>query len=279
MDLWAVGVLTYLLSTGKPPFQANEKALLIVKMQNEPINYEPFDKGSLKNCGNFIKQVLEYNPKNKRTASEFLHHKWFSFASGSKNTISTEDSIHQDAPAQLNTFAISSQFVDELKKLYVEKILSKEKEKEYVIAFQKLDINGNGTLKKNEFLYAMQVNEIGINEREQQLLLQRFSDPNKEIDYNEFIVSIMQNQEIQNNETIDQMFYYLKEKGEKEEFVSKKKLLQLLGNSNDTLTLKIIDEQAKSNKIKQREFQALIKEIIEQSSKPRKKHQAPNPSN
>lgn len=164
---------------------------------------------------------------------------------------------------KLNDFQRNSLFVDELKRLYVEKILSEDKEKEYRKAFQTLDVNGNGTLRKNELLYALQVNEIGINLQEQQMLLRKFSDRNQEIDYNDFIISIMQDHEIQNSEVIDQMFYYLKEQNKEVEFVRKQRLLNLMINSNNSASIKIINEQVKTNKISKKQFQSLIKEILE----------------
>lgn len=78
----------------------------------------------------------------------------------------------------MNNYKKQSIFLQSLKKLYVEKILSKEQEKEYFLLFQKLDLNNDGQIGKNELTLALQTNELQLWDNEVNVLLEEFRNNN-----------------------------------------------------------------------------------------------------
>lgn len=55
-----------------------------------------------------------------------------------------EEKISSLVEENLSLYRKRAHCLSQLKKIFIEKVLSKEEEKEYMIAFQKMDINNDG---------------------------------------------------------------------------------------------------------------------------------------
>ena len=88
-----MGVLTYILLTGEPPFSASTPDELVQKIQDGNINMRPFShfyqKGSL--IKDFILKCLEYNPKSRLTAAKLLGHDWITIMLKNEEGLTTEE--------------------------------------------------------------------------------------------------------------------------------------------------------------------------------------------
>jgi len=76
-DVWAMGVITYYLLSGAPPFKARDEETLYEYIKKGEIN---FHDEHIKNCTesahNCIQGMLKVDPAHRLTASEVLNHHW-----------------------------------------------------------------------------------------------------------------------------------------------------------------------------------------------------------
>jgi len=95
VDLWSVGVITYVLLCGYPPFYATTQPALFEKIIHANYHF-PDPEWSLVSdiAKNFIKSLLVLDPKKRLTAEECLEHPFLSGAAGN-NSINIETSMAQ----------------------------------------------------------------------------------------------------------------------------------------------------------------------------------------
>lgn len=76
-DVWSIGVITYVLLTGCPPFQAKSLPELFMKIQNCDMKYFDSDFRYLsKESQSFVKRLLCVDVTKRLTPISALNHKW-----------------------------------------------------------------------------------------------------------------------------------------------------------------------------------------------------------
>jgi len=77
VDMWAVGVITYILISGQMPFDDQNKMLLYKKILNADYSLEGEAwQNASKNSKDFISKLLVLEPKKRLKATEALNHAW-----------------------------------------------------------------------------------------------------------------------------------------------------------------------------------------------------------
>eukprot|EP00730_Choanoeca_flexa_P004385 TRINITY_DN11679_c2_g1_i1.p1 TRINITY_DN11679_c2_g1~~TRINITY_DN11679_c2_g1_i1.p1 ORF type:complete len:1004 (+),score=170.13 TRINITY_DN11679_c2_g1_i1:152-3163(+) len=79
VDLWAIGVITYILLCGFPPFASSKKDQkeLFEKIRAGSYSYpKPYWAGSSKSAKNFIDKLLTVDPGERLSAEQALNHDW-----------------------------------------------------------------------------------------------------------------------------------------------------------------------------------------------------------
>ena len=79
-DIWALGVLAYILLTDKPPFEAEDEKEMFTKIRYFEPDYEVLEETCLKDGKyviDFLKKCLNKNPNARSHAHDLLRHKWF----------------------------------------------------------------------------------------------------------------------------------------------------------------------------------------------------------
>eukprot|EP00923_Selenidium_pygospionis_P023379 GHVN01040745.1.p1 GENE.GHVN01040745.1~~GHVN01040745.1.p1 ORF type:complete len:474 (+),score=64.53 GHVN01040745.1:444-1865(+) len=85
VDMWALGVMIYLMLFGKYPFEAQDHKTIIQQI----LKHEPdYTKGSIQPsvlAVDFMKKLLAKNPETRMSATEALRHPWVSGEQAEKN--------------------------------------------------------------------------------------------------------------------------------------------------------------------------------------------------
>ncbi|ETO03780.1 hypothetical protein RFI_33622, partial [Reticulomyxa filosa] len=74
-DLWTIGVITYVLVTGRPPFWGRENKEIIRKIIRGVVRFPTTIKITLQ-CQDFIHRLLQKDPALRMSAKEALQHPW-----------------------------------------------------------------------------------------------------------------------------------------------------------------------------------------------------------
>ena len=75
-DLWALGIISFILLTGSHPFNAVTDAIFLAKISQFKINYNNYDLNRAEK--KFLKSLLKKNPEKRKIRKEFFIHlsKW-----------------------------------------------------------------------------------------------------------------------------------------------------------------------------------------------------------
>lgn len=73
VDIWAIGVATFMMLTGKPPFESCTKELTFEKIKNCDYHF-PSNTNISNEAKNFIKSILKIDPEKRPTAFELYNH-------------------------------------------------------------------------------------------------------------------------------------------------------------------------------------------------------------
>ncbi|NXA52616.1 KCC1G kinase, partial [Nothocercus julius] len=77
VDCWSIGVITYILLCGYPPFYEETESKLFEKIKEGYYEFEsPFWDDISESAKDFIKHLLEKNPNTRFTCEEALRHPW-----------------------------------------------------------------------------------------------------------------------------------------------------------------------------------------------------------
>ena len=144
-DMWAIGVITYVLLTGRPPFWGRNNREILTKIIKASIHWPSGIKLSA-SCKQFIAELLEKDPRKRLSASEALEHPWLT-TDAQNNT----KHLGRDFIKNLKKFQTACR----LKRLIVTALvrdMSDSDKKIIARAFDELDENGDGFVDKSELV-------------------------------------------------------------------------------------------------------------------------------
>jgi calcium-dependent protein kinase len=150
-DIWACGVIMYLLLTGTPPFYGytDEETL-------EQINkgYYSMDHPAFKNVSDeakdLIKRLLTYDHEKRPTARQALNHPWFKYVQNSSVVDNIDPEYSKTVLNSLKTFNAEQKFQQAVVTFITHNLIKKEEVKHLKKIFQFLDKDNDGRISKLE---------------------------------------------------------------------------------------------------------------------------------
>ena len=163
-DMWSIGVILFVMVTGKQPFRARDKEGVFEKILNAKYDKKSLEKSKCSNeLKDLIKKTLVKDYKKRISVESALSHKWFSLF---ENNVNNFQIIDQDILDSLQNFQYTNILQKEtfyyLAKLSNDKELLKLKK-----AFEIIDKDNSGEIEYEEIPKIFE--DLGIQASEQEL--------------------------------------------------------------------------------------------------------------
>lgn len=196
-DMWSIGVITYLMLWGHPPFQGETNDDIFDAIESAKITFPPKEwKNISKEAKLFIKKLLVRNPKMRMTPVEALNHPWLK--STFKNTVLDLDVINRlkqfQAPRKLQT-----EFL-----LLLSDFINGEDYTKIRRTFEAIDVDHSGWISLEELYNALIDYEDASTIQE--IMDNIDFDKNGEINYSEFLAATIDRKYFESKETVQKIF-------------------------------------------------------------------------
>ena len=270
-DIWACGVILYILLAGYPPFNGNTDKEVYNQITNIKLDFE---KERWKNISKYAKELIKnmLTPaKNRFTAKQVLSSKWLE--------VKLKDDIDENISTALDYRRINKyKTYNKLKKAiltFIASRLSSEESAQIRNIFYNIDEDKNGYISYEDFRKYL-VNEYDIddvieNEEELQKGFESVDiDHNNQIDYTEFIAANLDEKIFLKTEKLKEAFriFDINDNGAiKRDDIIRVMKLENFSNKNE-IADKIIEENDfdKDGKINFKDFVKIMENKTEKTN-------------
>ena len=193
-DIWSIGVILYILLTGRPPFDGNDDEEILNHVEKGV-----FDKSSYpypllsSNAKDLIDKLLQYDPKKRINADQAIEHPWFKSAEFKKkdkvNYISPE--LAKELIQNMTKYKSDNMLKCAVIAYLVHHITNTEECNEASKLFIKIDLNYDGKIEKHELIQGFQkywgISKEEAEEKVDVIFANIDTDFNGFIEYEEFV--------------------------------------------------------------------------------------------
>jgi len=180
-DVWSIGVIAYVMLTGRPPFNGQTNTDIFQNIIKKPLKF-PHKVKLSKNFIEFCQLMLKKSPKRRMKLDKALEHPWVQ----GKNTSNAK--VAEDVIRVLRQFNQQSKLKKAITKTLATNMGS-EPQKKIREQFDRLDKNGDGALDANELsllLIDMGFTKNQAHSEATKIIESTDADDSGEIEFNEF---------------------------------------------------------------------------------------------
>ena len=203
-DIWSCGIILYTMLCGHPPFCGNKENIIKSKILHSPLVFpqKEFGKVSQESI-DYIKELLAYNPDKRPSAEEALNNRWLT-------TINSQGAkkLSEDIISNLIKFRSTLGLQKATVSFLTNQISINEEIKKLKEEFDKIDINKDGEISKEELIKCLTVLYPSEEAKFKAEEIFKEIDFNNDgtINFSEFLTVNIQKEKLLNEETLDRAF-------------------------------------------------------------------------
>ena len=237
-DIWSVGVIIYLMLTGKYAFNAEKGENLYHKIKNDEIDMKPLIESQCsEEAKDFICKCLKKNYNERMSTTECLEHPWITKFCFKKNS----NLLSNDTINTLLDFANKNALQKEIY-YFIAKISSENDINKLKQFFNQLDVDSSGTLTIEEVERAFKEIDIKITEEELQQIWDGLDfHKDGQVNYSEFLAAMVSSYNFQKEEKLWSVFNLFKEGNKNKNYIT----YESLCSAAKALNLNINEDEIK----------------------------------
>ena len=204
-DIWACGVIFYILLCGYPPFNGDNDDEILEAVLRGQFDFPEEDWNTVSdNAKNLIQKMLNINPKKRLSALEALQDVWFK---ENEEKSSTDKKLSKSVLKNMKKFKKNRKFEKATIAFIINQLVLKDERNELEKQFKEWDLNGDGVLSKEEIVNGYKKTYGKVDENEIENMIKSIDlDGNGVIDYNEFLACTISKDKILRNENLELCF-------------------------------------------------------------------------
>jgi len=207
-DVWSVGVVVYVMLSGRTPFNADNLAGIAKEIRNcrYTFKYPEFEKAS-EQALDFVRTCLQVDPTVRPTMEGLLQLEWLKNSSGYVAT----DEHKNNLSANLAKFSRGDKFQQGIITFIIANTEMDDEMKALSRLFRHLDKNGNGRLQSDELMTGLH-EVFGVDQAMidgEQVMKSMDVDKDGKIDYTEFLAAVVNHEKLLNEDTLKAVFQVL----------------------------------------------------------------------
>ena len=237
-DIWSVGIIVYLMLTGRYAFDAKDGENLYEKIKKDEVDMQPLiDSECSEEAKDFITKCLKKNASERMTTTECLEHAWINKFCIKKDS----NLLNNDTVDTLLDFANKNALQKEIY-YFIAKISSESDINKLKVFFNQLDVDNSGTLTLEEVEKAFKQIDIDITNEELKQIWEGLDfHKDGQVNYSEFLAAMVSSYNFQKEEKLWSVFNLFKEGNKNKNYIT----YDSLKNAAKALNLNINESEIK----------------------------------
>ena len=195
-DMWSIGIIAFLLLTGRPPFEQADDSVITDKVK--ALKFEDLQASLTavsSHAADFVRQLIQ-PAESRASARQALSHAWLC----SPPAQDLQTSASSQVIESLRKFHKGNKLQEAVRAYITSQCLTVQETKELKDLFKQIDSNGDGKISKEELQnYYLKVMGDNYDMTEvEKIMTEIDSDQSGFVDYSEFIKATVSNSVINN---------------------------------------------------------------------------------